>query len=135
MDTPQSPDKWQERFDFFEKNGCPASKEYMAALKELNFKKRILINVNIFAFFFGVIYFFCTGLWKKGLILLVSWIAFIFALSMIEDMAGAYFVDRMSIPLSIFFGFICSRIANYAHYLKKTKGIDNWNPFEGILFK
>lgn len=67
--------KWQERFDFFETYGAPNDPRYKEAVKTLpGFKKKILINANVIAFFFGPIYLFVLGLWKKNLALLgFSW--------------------------------------------------------------
>ena len=47
----------------------PKSPEYKAAYKALTFGKRILIGMNIWAFFFGFIYFLILGLWRKALTL------------------------------------------------------------------
>ncbi len=58
--------KWQERFDFFETYGAPNDPRYKEAVNALpGFKKKILINANVIAFFFGPIYLFVLGLWKK----------------------------------------------------------------------
>lgn len=63
--------KWQERFDFFETYGAPNDPRYKEAVKTLpDFKKKILINANVIAFFFGPIYLFVLGLWKKNLALI-----------------------------------------------------------------
>ncbi|NHX22235.1 DUF2628 domain-containing protein, partial [Escherichia coli] len=62
-------EKWQERFSFFDQYGSPKTSEYKAAYKALPFGKRILIGMNIWAFFFGFIYFLILGLWRKALTL------------------------------------------------------------------
>ncbi len=57
--------KWQERFAFFDQHGSPSSAAYKAALKAAPFGKRLLIGMNFIAFFFGPIYLFVLGLWKR----------------------------------------------------------------------
>ncbi|NWC10961.1 DUF2628 domain-containing protein [Pseudomonas agarici] len=51
--------------------GAPNDPHYNPALKARpTFGKKVLINTNIIAFFFGPIYLFVLGLWKKNLALI-----------------------------------------------------------------
>ncbi|AJR00643.1 hypothetical protein F652_2654 [Enterobacteriaceae bacterium bta3-1] len=36
---------------------------------------------------------------------------------------------------NLIYAFYCCRVANVAFYLKTVKGIDGWNPFEGLSQK
>ncbi|MFZ0155665.1 DUF2628 domain-containing protein, partial [Pseudomonas sp.] len=68
-------EKWQKRFAFFDAHGAPSEPGYKVALKALPFKQRVTINTNIIAFFFGPIYLFVLGLWKKNLTLIAIIVA------------------------------------------------------------
>lgn len=64
------PPKWQKRFEFFKVHGAPNTREARLALKAEATGVRNLITHNYFAFFFGIIYFFTLGIYKRGLTLL-----------------------------------------------------------------
>jgi len=132
LHTPDVSPKWQERFAFFEQHGGPSSPGFKEAFKALPKRKRLLINVNFIALFFGVIYFFVLGLWRKNLSLL----AIVFALSMTVEIA--FYVTGQDVPravnnaLNFACGIMYAFTVNYAYYLKKVKGSQSWNPFEGM---
>lgn len=129
MDYSVLPQKWQERFAFFDKYGGPMSPEYKAALQQLEFKEKIKINMNIIAFFFGVIYFFVLGLWRKNLTVLGVAIVVSFFLMFLP--LGFY--KTVSSVINLMFALGYSLIANYAYYLHAVKGSTSWNPLEGVF--
>ena len=125
--------KWQERFDFFNTYGAPSDPRYKEAFKALpGFKKKILINANVIAFFFGPIYLFVLGLWKKNLALLGIFLAINIALSVIFAIIGMEFPRPLSTGLSIAMSMMYALMTNYAYYLKEVKGEQDWNPFKGM---
>lgn len=132
MEQKQYSQKWQKRFAFFDKHGAPNTPEFKTALKAESFGGRILISMNFFAFFFGIIYFLILGLWKKGLVLLGMTIGFGVLLAIIDAMTGGSIPDGAFTGLSVGISVIWSMVANYAYYIKETKGLDGWNPFEGM---
>ncbi|MBA1190825.1 DUF2628 domain-containing protein [Pseudomonas entomophila] len=131
-DISQHKPKWQERFAFFDAHGAPSSPEYKAALKQQPFKKKLLINMNFIALFFGPIYLFVLGLWKKNLALL----GIIIGAGLVIDVLFALL--GMETPRAINTGFgvatnlLYGLSANYAYYLKERKGEQGWNPFKGM---
>jgi len=127
--------KWQERFNFFETYGPPSDPRYKEAMKKLpDFKKKILVNANIIAFFFGPIYLFVLGLWKKNLAMIGLIIAINIALSVIFAIMGMEVPRPLSTGLSIAFSMTYAMMTNYAYYLKEVKGEQSWNPFQGMRF-
>ncbi|CDL79711.1 DUF2628 domain-containing protein [Xenorhabdus cabanillasii] len=134
MDKSKYSEKWQERFEFFENNGSPASKKNREALRNLPFLKQIKINMNFFAVFFNFIYFIILGLWKKGLTLLGFIFAIIFILGIIDSIFSLELSDNFYNAIGVAFAFLYGLSANYAYYLKEIKGDDSWNPFKGIFF-
>jgi hypothetical protein len=140
MSTPehvQSTDKyspkWQERFDFFETYGAPNDPRYKDAVKTLpGFKKKILINANVIAFFFGPIYLFVLGLWKKNLALLGIFLGINIVLSVIFAILGMEFPRPLNMGLNIAMSMMYALMTNYAYYLKEIKGEQGWNPFKGM---
>ena len=58
--------KWQERFDFFEAHGAPKDPSFNTAFKALpGFGKKMLMQMNFIAFFFGPIYLFVPVCGRK----------------------------------------------------------------------
>jgi len=128
------PAKWQERFAFLEANGAPGTPTYKAAFKALPFMQRIKIGSNLLAFFFGPIYFFILGLWRKALVGIAMFVAAIIISAILfaimgPDSRGADLISRL---LGLAVTLIYTSTANYAYYLKEVKGQDSWNFFEGL---
>ncbi|MBB4128722.1 hypothetical protein GGR77_004053 [Xanthomonas translucens] len=122
--APLSP-KWQFRFDFFDRHGGPASPGFKPAFKALpSFGDRLKINMNFFAFFFGWIYFFILGLWRKAIVL----IGISVLIGVLSLFLPKMFVNGLGVAYSVLVGMI----ANYAYYLEVRKGSTSWNPFEGM---
>jgi len=127
--------KWQERFDFFDTYGAPNDPRYKAALKALpTFRNKLLINGNVIAFFFGPIYLFVLGLWKKNLALLGSMLLIYAALTVIFAILGIQFPKALDNGLGLGFSCAYAIVTNYAYYLKEIKGEQGWNPFKGMRF-
>ncbi|MBN6065955.1 DUF2628 domain-containing protein [Aggregatibacter actinomycetemcomitans] len=128
--------KWQKRFDFYNKYGTNSSSpEYKAGYKALSFKDKVSLNQNFIAFFFGAIYFFVLGLWRKNLtligIIIVSGVISYFvedAMQLSEEQ-----IRNIDKGFQLGFAVLYSLIANKAYYLHKVKGSRSWNPFEGGL--
>ncbi|WP_409309743.1 DUF2628 domain-containing protein [Pectobacterium sp. B1J-3] len=129
----QYPEKWQKRFAFYKEFGGPSTQAYHAECKKLSFSQRILIRGNIIAFFFGPIYFFVIGLWRKNLAILGIAIVANLIIALIEYMVGATLPEQMNTPIGFIFSAIWACTANYAYYLKETQNSKSWNPFEGIF--
>ncbi|WP_312936682.1 DUF2628 domain-containing protein [Pseudomonas sp.] len=125
-------EKWQERFAFFERYGGPQSPHYQAAFKALPGKKRRLIAMNVIAFFFGLIYLFVLGMWRKNLSLIGIGLAIGLVLGLIEV------AFDLTLPRGVDFGInggiaaMYGMSTNYGYYLTRVKGSKSWNPFEGM---
>jgi len=116
--------KWQFRFSFFDRHGAPSSPAWKAAFKQLPFGEKLKLNINFFALFFGCLYFFCVGMWRKGLTLLGLGIAL--------GVVSAFLPDAIGRGLFIAFNLLTAMTANYAYYLVKVKGDEGFNPFQGM---
>ncbi|MEE3660817.1 DUF2628 domain-containing protein [Brenneria sp. g21c3] len=125
--------KWQTRFDFFERYGAPKTKEFRIAIRQEKFFRRLLINMNYYAFFFGCIYFFIIGLWRKNLALIAIIAVFSVIQLMVEEATGSRFPAVFDLIINLLTAMIWGITANYAYYLNEVKGSKSWNPFEGIL--
>lgn len=88
--------------------------------------------MNFFAFFFGLIYFLILGLWKKGLVLLGVSLGIAILVTIIDGLTGWSFPDGVYNGLSVGISAMWAMLANYNYYLKETKGLDGWNPLEGM---
>lgn len=125
--------KWQERFNFFDTYGAPNDPRYKAAFKALvGFKKRMRINANMIAFFFGPIYLFVLGLWKKNLAMLGIILAVSTVSTMIFSALGMDFPKPLDAGLNMVFSLSYALTTNYSYYLKEVKGEQSWNPFQGM---
>ncbi|MFK3942126.1 DUF2628 domain-containing protein [Pseudomonas monteilii] len=124
--------KWQERFAFFDAHGAPNAPGYKPALKQLPFRKKVLVNFNFISLFFGPIYLFVLGLWKKNLVLIVGMFSVSFLVGYFFGMAGREVPRALEIGLNVAFNLTYGLMANYAYYLKERKGEQGWNPFKGM---
>ena len=135
QNTRQYNAKWQQRFDFFNTYGAPNDPRYKAALKALPDRwSKVKINANFFAFFFGPIYLFMLGLWKKNLALLGIMIAVYVGATWICAMLNTEVPRGVDNGLGLGFSIAYALITNYAYYLKEVKGEQGWNPFKGMRF-
>ncbi len=116
--------KWQFRFDFFDRTGGPKDPRFKTALKELSFGERIKVGTNFYAFFFGFIYFFILGLWRKALALV--------GISLALGVLGVFLPDMVVRAFGFAFTLLTAMAANYAFYLDRVKGSTSWNPYEGV---
>ncbi|WP_445375602.1 DUF2628 domain-containing protein [Photorhabdus tasmaniensis] len=133
MDKSQYSEKWQARFAFYEQYGSPQAPEHKAAMKAEPFRRRILLNINFIAFFFGFIYFFVLGLWRKNLTLFGLSVAVSVLLVIIESALNLEISQVVNTAVNCSFAVIWGMTANYAYYLKETVNSQSWNPFEGLF--
>ena len=124
--------KWQERFAFFETYGAPNAPGYKPALQQLPFKRKITINANIIAFFFGPIYLFVLGLWKKNLTLIAIIIALTLVLDVVFALVEFSYAKQVNFAVGFAMNMLYALSTNYAYYLKEQKGEQGWNPFKGM---
>lgn len=122
---------WQKKFDFYEENGVPGSPGYRKALAKSPFPMQISLSMNAMAFIFGIVYFCVLGLWKKGLMLLLSFFVLVIVTGILEQTYGEDFEFVYQI-IGMTYAVVGATIVDSAYYLKKVKGIDNWNPFENV---
>jgi hypothetical protein len=122
--TPVYSPKWQFRFNFFNQHGGPQSPAFKPAFKTLKFGEKLKINMNFYAFFFGWIYFFILGLWRKALVLVGIWVLLIVCAFLLPEI-----VVR---GLGTGFSVVTAMAANYAFYLDRIKRSTSWNPYEGM---
>ncbi len=97
-------------------------------------KKKMRINANLIAFFFGPIYLFVLGLWKKNLAMLGIILAINVVLSVIFSIFSMDFPRPLNTGLNIAVSLTYALTANYSYYLKEVKGEQSWNPFQGMRF-
>ncbi|WP_439857542.1 DUF2628 domain-containing protein [Pseudomonas syringae] len=131
--TGQHSAKWQERFNFFETYGAPNDPRFKPAVNALpDFKKKLLVCANIIAFFFGPIYFFVLGLWKKNLALIGVIVAVNVVIALLFGILGMEVPAALGTGLNVVFSLMYALTANYSYYLKEVKGEQGWNPFKGM---
>lgn len=132
MADPALEPKWRERFDFFETYGAPSSPEARAAFKALPNKKKRLLNMNWLGFFFGPVYFLVLGMWKRALTLLGVALLSVAIEFLFETLTGIQVPHAIDMGINMAFAMLFAVTANYSYYLKRVKGDDGWNPFEGM---
>lgn len=128
----QYSDKWKERFAFFEAHGGPNAPGFKPALKQLPFLKKVKINFNFFAFFFGPVYLFIMGLWRKNLSFIAIMVVVSIASDIVMEKYGFRYSREASSALGFIFNALYGQLTNYAYYLNEVKGKQSWNPFEGL---
>lgn len=118
---------WQLRFKFYEENGLPKFKptaQYKENCKALSRSQSFTINYNIFALFFGPLYFLCLGMWRKAITLWVFITVVFVILSILGIPLGVYYA---------FSGITSAYLANSAYYLHRVKESKSFNIFEGFF--
>jgi hypothetical protein len=121
--SPYSP-KWQFRFNFFTAHGAPNTPAFKAAYKALPFGQKIKVNFNFFALFFGCIYLFILGMWRKALTIVGLTVVLAVVLAFLPDVIGR--------GVAVAWTLLIALTTNYNYYLEKVKGDTSWNPFQGI---
>ncbi|MEE4814439.1 DUF2628 domain-containing protein [Pseudomonas alliivorans] len=125
--------KWQERFDFFDAHGAPKDPGFNIAFKALpGVGKKLLMQMNFIAFFFGPIYLFVLGLWKKGIALLGILTGINIVLSVVPAIFGLELSHAIGTGMNVAGSLMYAMTTNYAYYLKEVKGEQGWNPFKGF---
>lgn len=124
--------KWQTRFDFFDLHGAPSTPGFRQALKQLPFRQKLKVNMNLIAFLFGPIYLFVLGLWKKNVMLILIMVAVYTILIIALAIAGMEFPRYLQVGLGYGFNALYGMSTNYSYYLKEEKGDNGWNPFKGM---
>lgn len=127
-------EKWRERFDFLSTHGLPGTPSYTKTYRTMKFGQRVSIGANLYAFFFGFVYFCILGLWKKGLVLFLGVAAIQAALIAIETVANID-MNAFAKVINIGYACVCSYLVNTAYYLRMVKGVESWNPFQGLTRK
>lgn len=118
---------WQWRFGFYDQFGHPGSTpESEAAYKALPYGARLMLGCNLLAFFFGPIYYFVKGMWRKGLTIVALVLAVVGVQYVVGGSDGVY--QAVNLALSC----VLMAAANYTYYLDQVKGSQSWNPFEGM---
>jgi hypothetical protein len=122
--------KWQERFEFFHRIESLDAAGKKSAARSLSFRKSILINFNVIAFFFGFIYFFVLGMWKRNLSM-IGITALIYSVILCVAIVGDIEISEgFSRGLGCGISAWYATTANFAYYLKEVKGYNGWNPFK-----
>ncbi|PIT49534.1 DUF2628 domain-containing protein [Snodgrassella alvi] len=118
---------WQFRFEFFEENGLPKLKstaQYKENFKALSVGRRITLNCNFWAAFFGPFYFLFLGMWRKAITLVL----FLFTIKLVLVISGV----NNNIT-SCAYAALSMTIANPAYYLHRVKKSKSFNIFEGLF--
>ncbi len=126
--TTTYPQKWQERFAFFEQHGAPNSPGFKEALKGLPSSQRRKITFNWLAWLFGPFYFLAVGMWRRALVAFGIAVAVGIVVSLLPDSVGNILSRGVGFALAFLFGLT----ANYSYFLKERRGDNGWNLFEGM---
>ncbi|WP_057433376.1 DUF2628 domain-containing protein, partial [Pseudomonas amygdali] len=106
---------------------------FSVSLKSLpGVRKKIRINLNVIAYFFGPIYFFVLGLWKKSLALLGIMLTTNALILMVCTLLETEVPYALGGGLTVAYSLMYALTVNYSYYLKEVKGEQGWNPFKGM---
>jgi Protein of unknown function (DUF2628) len=115
---------WTDRFNFYQQNGEPNSKTFRIAFKSLPMMKRMRMNINFYAFLFGIIYFLIKGMWKGAITLL--------AISTVVIIISLFLPDSVSRYIGFPIAYLGAFTANYTFYRKEVLGENDFNIFKGM---
>lgn len=127
---------WQKRFELIKKAGGPAlSWQPYKAVKNLNtlaFSERRAL-FNVFALLFGPLYYIFKGLWKKAVLLTLTYAIAVILASRLEQL---YEIEMPLIYWNTFSILIASHFAAYAnvdYFDLKVNGKDFWAPVSQFI--
>ncbi len=112
---------WQQKFANIERAGGAS----LPALARLPLPVRCHLRFNIFALLFGLLYYICKGMWKRGVSLALLTIAlalltiYILGLAGMTDFAAHNVATAMS-------ALIFAYRANLDYYKQAVLGDDSW---------
>ena len=126
---------WQKRFEMLDYlqadklsyDAMRKTDEY----KSLSFGDKFRISRNFLALLFGSIYYFCKGMWAKGLFILTASSLYSMALMLIEASVGRLFLPSIAywLPPAIF----AFMLANYDYYRKEKLGEKIWSNIPAVF--
>ncbi|MDQ1244315.1 MAG: hypothetical protein QG565_655 [Campylobacterota bacterium] len=113
-------ESWKDKFRVLAEVGKPIT--YAMRLRNESAYKKLPIGIkfNIWAFLFGLIYYFLKGMWKKGIVLFGSGIAIgIVLIVMFGESAG-------NITTMIVTSLLFATFANFDYYRTMVLEEDFW---------
>ncbi|AUG52451.1 DUF2628 domain-containing protein [Thalassospira marina] len=126
---------WQRRFEMLDYLGADRlsydAMRKTEKYKSLSFGERFRLSQNFLALFFGSIYYFCKGMWAKGLFIITASSIYSMLLIGIEVAVGRAFLASIVywLPTAIF-TFL---LANYDYYRKEKLGEKIWPNIPAIF--
>lgn len=134
--TPSVSAAWKTKFDILHKIGADDHFIYKAMssteFKELSFKEKNKISLNILAFLFGPFYYFSKTMWAKGAVILGATWVLAALLTLVEAVMG------VALPAVIYWipsAVVCAQLANYDYFRKVMHGEKMWSGLPDILSK
>ena len=108
-------DSWKEKFRLIEKAGGPDLPNF----RDLPSGERFSIHLNLWALFFGPIYYIVKGLWRQAaLYFLVA-----FVLILVLEAIG---LGKITRGIGSGLGIVCALRANISYYKKVVLGEAPW---------
>ena len=127
-------DSWLKKFNLLAKIGADEQFIFKAMsgdkFKDLPFIDRQKITLNIFAFFFGPLYYFSKKMWHKGALLLAVtwlWACLLFLVELLADIALA------NIAYWIVPAVLCAQLANYDYFRFISQKEKVWQQLPAIF--
>ncbi|WP_114088579.1 DUF2628 domain-containing protein [Thalassospira profundimaris] len=126
---------WQRRFEMLDY--LEADKLSYDAMrktdkyKALSFGEKFRVSRNFLALFFGSIYYFCKGMWAKGLFIIAVSSIYSMLLMTIEAAAGRLFIPSIAYWLPP--GIFTFLLANYDYYRKEKLGEKIWSVIPAVF--
>ena len=116
--------KWQDRFAFFDVFGAPGTPRYKEGVRALKPMARIKYGLNVWALFFGPLFFLGKGMLRKGLVLVLLLVLVVSLVPYIPMFLAQGVLTGMALATSI--------AANWAFYNERVRGDQSWNPWKGM---
>lgn len=110
---------WRIRFDLIEKAGGPTRPLF----KQLSLGERFRLAFNLWAMFFGPLYYFAKGMWRKAITMLVLALSVMVLTSILAPDGSLDFLENMLTTMISFWFFLN---ANTNYYKKVVLGDNGW---------
>jgi hypothetical protein len=117
---------WRFRFGFYDQHWGKSPEALKAALETLSPGDQRKINLNWWAFFFGIFYLLALGLWRQAILMLFIGIGLTVVTTLLAFVLPEAITKPIDLFVSIAFCMYVARCVNEWYYLKKAKGGAGW---------
>lgn len=122
-------ERWETTFRLIEEGGFLSG---TVAQRQLTWREREHVRVNILAFLFGPFYYFYLGMWRRGGLILGAALVLAAVLELLAWYIGVRNTSRVD---GLLIEAFCAHRANLDYYFFKRRGQTMWTSMKWLDFR